>query len=66
MTIRFLAEELYLWTRKVEELERALAALEAGAPLPERDRLAMELLQAKQEAARFRAVLEAKKEQPRI
>ena len=31
MTIRFLAEELYRWTRKVEELERALAALEAGA-----------------------------------
>ena len=64
MTIRFLAEELYRWTRKVEELEKALAALEADAS--GRDRLAMELLQAKQEAARFRAVLEAKKEQPRI
>ena len=63
MTIRFLAEELYRWTRKVEELEKALAALEADAS--GRDRLAMELLQAKQEAARFRAVLEAKKEQPR-
>ncbi|MGA9755580.1 MAG: hypothetical protein WBV23_10610 [Desulfobaccales bacterium] len=65
MTIRYLAEELYRWTRKVEELEKALAALEAEA-LPERNRLAMELLQAKQEVAHFRAVLEAKKEHPRI
>ena len=64
MTIRFLAGELYRWTRKVEELEKALAALEADAP--ERNRLAMELLQAKQEAARFRGVLEAKKEYPLI
>jgi Trm5-related predicted tRNA methylase len=64
MTIRYLAEELYRWTRKVDELEKALAALEADAPA--RNRLAMELLQAKQEAARVRAVLEAKKEQPRI
>jgi hypothetical protein len=65
MTIRYLAEELYRWTRKVEELEKALAALEADA-FSERNRLAIELLQAKQEAARFRAVLEAKKEHPRI
>jgi hypothetical protein len=64
MTIRYLAEELYRWTRKVDELQKALAALEADAP--ERNRLAMELLQAKQEVARFRAVLEAKKEHPRI
>ncbi len=64
MTIRYLAEELYRWTCKVDELEKALAALEADAP--ERNRLAMELSQAKQEVARFRAVLEAKKEQPRI
>jgi hypothetical protein len=66
MTVRYLAEELYRWTRKVEDLEKALAALEAQGALPERTRLEMELLQAKQELARYRAVLESKKERPKI
>jgi hypothetical protein len=66
MTVRYLAEEVYRWTRKVEDLEKALAALEAGAVLPERTRLETELLQARQELARFRAILESKKEPPRI
>jgi Trm5-related predicted tRNA methylase len=66
MTVRYLAEEVYRWTRQVEDLEKALAALEVDAPLKERTRLETELLQARQELARFRAVLESKKERPRI
>jgi hypothetical protein len=66
MTVRYLAEEVYRWTRKVEDLEKALAAMEAGAAFPERTRLETELLQARQELARFRAILESKKEPPRI
>ncbi len=62
MTIRYLAEELYRWTRKVEELEKTLAGLEVEFPLKERDRLETELRQAKQQQAHFRAVLESKKE----
>jgi hypothetical protein len=61
MAVRYLAEELYRWTRKVEELEKALAALEVGSPLEVRDRLETELRQAKQQQAHFRAVLESKK-----
>ena len=49
MTIRYLAEELYRWTRKVEELEKTLAGLEVDFPLKERDRLETELRQAKQQ-----------------
>ena len=64
MTIRYLAEELYRWTRKVEDLEKTLAALEVGFALEERDRLEAELRQAKQQQAHFRAVLESKKERP--
>ncbi len=66
MTVRYLAEELYRWTRKVEDLEKTLAASEAGGALQERTRLEAELLQAKQELAHFRAVLESKKERTRI
>ena len=40
MTVRYLAEELYRWTRTVEDLEKTLAALEMGCALEERDRLA--------------------------
>jgi hypothetical protein len=61
MTVRYLAEELYRWTRKVEELEKALAGLEVEFPLKERDRLETELRQAKHQQAHFRAVLESKK-----
>lgn len=66
MTVRYLAEELYRWTRKVEELEKTLTGLEAGFPLKERDRLETELRQAKQQQAHFRAVLDAKKERTTI
>jgi hypothetical protein len=66
MTVRYLAEELYRWTRKVEELEKALAGLAPDAPLAERNRLDTELRQARQETAHFRTVLEGKKERPKI
>ncbi len=66
MSVRYLAEELYRWTRKVEDLEKALAALGIEADLKERTRLEMELLKARQEVAHFRSVLEAKKEVPKI
>ena len=66
MTVRYLAEELYRWTRKVEELEKTLTGLEAGFPLKERDRLETELRQAKQQQAHFLAVLDAKKERTTI
>jgi len=61
MTVRYLAEELYRWTRQVEDLEKTLAALEVGSSLEERDRLETELRQAKHQQAHFRAVLESKK-----
>jgi hypothetical protein len=66
MTLRFLAEELYRWTRKVENLEKAMADLEAGGSLAERTRLEMDLLEARQKLAHYRAVLESKKERPTI
>jgi hypothetical protein len=66
MSVRYLAEELYRWTRTVEDLEKALAALETEPGRPERARLERELLQARQELARVRAVLESKKEHPKI
>ena len=66
MTIRYLAEELYRWTRKVEDLEKALANLEVLGTIEERDRLEAELRRARQEQAHYRAVLESKKERPKI
>ena len=66
MTVRYLAEELYRWTRRVEDLEKTLAALEVGFPLEERDRLETELRQAKQQQAHYRAVLESKKDRTMI
>ena len=46
MTIRYLAEELYRWTREVENLEKALAALGPTGTLEERNRLDQALRQA--------------------
>lgn len=66
MTIRYLAQELYRITRKVEELEKSLAELDSEAPMAARARLEGELLQARKELARVREVLEAKKEKPLI
>ena len=65
MTVRYLAEELYRWTRQVEDLEKTLAALTGGA-LEERDRLKAALSQAKQQQAHYRAVLTSKKESIKI
>ncbi len=65
MAIRYLALELYRLTKKVEELERRLAALGSG-PSPERGPLEVELLQTRNERDRVRKVLEAKKEKPLV
>ncbi len=65
MTIRYLAQELYRWTKQVEELERRLAAL-GTLPSPERQALEVELLKAKKERDRVRQVLESKKEKPLV
>jgi hypothetical protein len=66
MSIRFLAEELYRWTRTVEDLEKKMAQLTSPADMAERARLEMELLHAKKELAHIKAVLSAKKEKPLI
>jgi hypothetical protein len=66
MTVRYLAEELYRWTRQVEDLEKTLAALDEGGALEERDRLEAALSQAKQQQAHYRAVLTSKKERTRV
>jgi hypothetical protein len=65
MSVRFLAEELYRLTHKVEDLEKALAALGVD-DLKERSRLEMELRGARQELSHIRAVLDSKKEPPKI
>jgi chromosome segregation ATPase len=62
MTIRYLAEELYRWTREVEDLEKALAALSPADALEEWNRVQEALRQARQQEAHFRAVLESKKD----
>jgi hypothetical protein len=61
--IRYLAQELYRLTQKVEELERRLAALGTG-PSPERGPLESELFQTKKDRDHLRDVLESKKERP--
>jgi len=62
MTIRYLAQELYRLTQKVEELERALREMQQGPSMEEWNRLEAELSQTKKELGRIREVLEAKKE----
>jgi hypothetical protein len=64
MAVRYLAQELYRLTHRVEELEAALAAMDEGTPLATRTRLETELLKARKERDHFRAMLEAKKERP--
>ncbi len=66
MTIRFLAQELYRLTRKVEGLEAAVGALGEETSLVERTRLEAELMKARKEREQVRAVLEAKKEKPLV
>ena len=63
MPIRYLAQELYRLTRKVEDLERRLAALGTG-PSPARGSLEAELFQARKDRDHLRSVLESKKEKP--
>jgi hypothetical protein len=65
VTIRYLAQELYRLTKKVDELEGRLAALGAG-PSPERGPMEIELFQAKKERDHLRQVLESKKDKPLV
>jgi hypothetical protein len=65
VSIRYVAEQLYLWTQKVKELERALAALGEGTH-PERPRLEAELFRARKERDHYKSVLESKKEKPLV
>jgi hypothetical protein len=66
MSLRYLAEAVYHWSRQVEKLEKALAAMDLTGDLEARTSLETELRQARKELAHFRAVLESKKEKPRI
>ncbi len=66
MPIRYLALELYRWLKRLEDLEKAAAALGPEAPLTERNRLETELLQARKQVEHYRAVLEAQKEKVEI
>jgi hypothetical protein len=63
LSIRYLAQELYRLTKKVEELERALAGLGPGAA-PARRRLEAELRKARQDREHLHRLLESKKEKP--
>lgn len=65
MAIRYLAEELYRLTKKVEELEKQLAALGAGSA-PDRARLEVEILKTRKDRDHIRDVLESKKEKPLV
>jgi hypothetical protein len=65
MTVRFLAQELYRLTRRVEELEKALAGPQ-GTDLQERTGLEAELRQVRKEVEHYRALLAAKKEKPLV
>jgi hypothetical protein len=65
MTIRYLAEELYRWTREVENLQKTLTTLAPTATMDDRNRLEASLRQAKHQQAHFRAVLESKKDTTR-
>ncbi|RJR47052.1 MAG: hypothetical protein C4567_01355 [Deltaproteobacteria bacterium] len=56
--IRFLAQEYYRLTRKVEDLEKALKQA-SGEELP---RLEAELFQARRDRDHYHSLLEAKKE----
>jgi hypothetical protein len=65
MTVHHLALELYHWMKRLEELEKAMAAL-APEALAERTRLETELSEARKAVAHYRQLLEAQKEQPKI
>jgi hypothetical protein len=61
-TIRFLAQELYRLTRKVEELEKALKKA-SGEELA---RLEAELFQTRRDQEHYRSLLAAKKEKTEV
>jgi len=63
MSIRYLAQELYRAEQKVEQLEKALAAL-GTKPSAARVQLEADLLLARKERQHYKALLEAKKEPP--
>ncbi len=63
MSIRYVAIELYRCEKKIQELEKKLAALKPEAAA-ERAALEAELFQAHKERDHFKALLEAKKEPP--
>jgi hypothetical protein len=63
MSIRYLAQEVYRLTRRVEELELALKRLSEAGAVTERTRLEADLLQTRHDLEKTRATLEAKKEQ---
>jgi hypothetical protein len=63
--IRYLAQELYRLTQKVEELERRLGDL-GSLPSPERGALEAELFQTKKDRDHLRDVLASKKEKPLV
>jgi hypothetical protein len=65
VSVRYLAQELYRLTHKVEELEERLVALGTG-PTSERGPLEIELLQTRKERDRIREVLESKKDKPLV
>jgi hypothetical protein len=59
-TIRFLAQELYRLTKKVEELEKALQK----ASSEELASLEAELFQTRRDQEHYRSLLAAKKDKP--
>jgi hypothetical protein len=65
MTVHHLALGLYHWMKRLEELEKARAAL-APEALAERSRLENQLLEARKSVEHYRQLLEAQKEQPKI
>ncbi|OPX20011.1 MAG: hypothetical protein BZ151_06285 [Desulfobacca sp. 4484_104] len=63
MSIRYLAQELYQAERKVEHLEKELAAL-GTQPAAARVQLEADLLLAKKARQHYKALLDAKKSPP--
>ncbi|MDD3580710.1 MAG: hypothetical protein PHW74_06785 [Desulfobacca sp.] len=63
MSIRYLAQELYRSERKVEQLEKDLAAL-GTQPSTARVKLEADLLLARKARDHYKALLEAKKSPP--
>lgn len=65
MTVRHLAQELYHWMKRVEELGKAMAEL-APEALEKRVNLEIELSQARQQVEHYHKLLAAQKEETKI